>query len=38
MGETVEQAARLAFEGGISVAVLISQRIIGSKTFGKSEQ
>jgi sulfopyruvate decarboxylase alpha subunit len=38
MGETVEQAARLAFEGGISVAVLISQRINGSKTFGKSEQ
>jgi sulfopyruvate decarboxylase alpha subunit len=38
MAETVEQAARLAFEGGISVAVLISQRIIGSKTFGKSEQ
>jgi sulfopyruvate decarboxylase alpha subunit len=38
LGETVEQAARLAFEGGISVAVLIAQRIIGSKTFGKSEQ
>ena len=35
IGETVEQAARLAFEGGISVAVLISQRVIGSKTFGK---
>jgi sulfopyruvate decarboxylase alpha subunit len=38
LGETVEQAARLAFEGGISVAVLIAQRIIGSKIFGKSEQ
>ena len=38
IGETVEQAARLAFEGGISVAVLIAQRVIGSKTFGKSEQ
>ena len=38
VGETVEQAARLAFEGGISVAVLIAQRVIGSKTFGKSEQ
>jgi sulfopyruvate decarboxylase alpha subunit len=38
VGETVEQAARLAFEGGISVAVLIAQRIIGSKTFGTSEQ
>jgi len=38
IGETVEQAARLAFEGGISVAVLIAQRVIGSKTFGKSER
>jgi sulfopyruvate decarboxylase alpha subunit len=38
VGETVEQAARLAFEGGISVAVLIAQRIIGSKTFGTTEQ
>jgi sulfopyruvate decarboxylase alpha subunit len=37
VGETVEQAARLAFEGGLSVAVLIAQRIIGSKTFGKTE-
>jgi sulfopyruvate decarboxylase alpha subunit len=37
IGETVEQAARLAFEGGISVAVLIAQRVIGSKTFGKTE-
>ena len=37
VGETAEQAARLAFEGGISVAVLIAQRVIGSKTFGKTE-
>jgi sulfopyruvate decarboxylase alpha subunit len=37
VSETVEQAARLAFEGGISVAVLIGQRVIGSKTFGKSD-
>jgi sulfopyruvate decarboxylase TPP-binding subunit len=37
VGETVEQAARMAFEGGLSVAVLIAQRIIGSKTFGKTE-
>jgi sulfopyruvate decarboxylase alpha subunit len=36
LAETVEQAARLAFEGGISVAVLIGQRVIGSKTFGKT--
>jgi sulfopyruvate decarboxylase alpha subunit len=35
IGETVEAAARLAFEGGLSVAVLIAQRIIGTKTFGK---
>lgn len=34
IGETVDAAARLAFEGGISVAVLIAQRIIGTKTFG----
>ena len=34
IGETVEAAARLAFEGGISTAVLIAQRIIGTKTFG----
>jgi len=37
VAETVEQAARLAFEGGISVAVLIAQRVIGSKTFGKTD-
>ena len=38
IGETVEQAARLAFEGGVSVAVLIGQRVIGSKTFGQNQQ
>src|SRR5260221_1946365 len=38
VGETVEQAARLAFEGGISVAVLIAQRVIGSTTLWESEQ
>jgi len=37
IGETVEAAARLAFEGGISVAVLIGQRIIGTKTFGAAK-
>ena len=33
IAETVEAAARLAFEGGVSAAVLIAQRIIGTKTF-----
>ena len=32
--ETVEAAARIAFEGGVSAAVLIGQRVIGTKTFG----
>jgi sulfopyruvate decarboxylase alpha subunit len=36
IGETVEAAAQLAFESGLSVAVLIAQRVIGTKTFGKS--
>ncbi|MBV9522606.1 MAG: phosphonopyruvate decarboxylase [Alphaproteobacteria bacterium] len=36
IGETVEAAARLAFEGGLSVAVLIAQRIIGTKTFART--
>ena len=35
MGETVEAAARMAFEGPAAVAVLISQRVIGAKSFGK---
>jgi sulfopyruvate decarboxylase alpha subunit len=32
--ETVEAAARMAFEGPAATAVLISQRILGAKTFG----
>jgi sulfopyruvate decarboxylase alpha subunit len=35
VGETVEAAARMAFEGCAATAVLISQRILGAKTFGK---
>ena len=35
VGETFEAAADLAFNGGLSCAVLISQRIIGAKGFGK---
>ena len=34
-GETVAAAARLAFSTGRAVAVLISQRVIGYKSFGK---
>jgi len=34
VGETVEAAARIDFEGGVSAAVLIGQRVIGTKTFG----
>ena len=33
VGETVDAGARLAFHTGRSVAVLISQRIIGAKQF-----
>ena len=33
--ETVAAAARMAFSTGRAVAVLISQRVIGSKAFGK---
>jgi sulfopyruvate decarboxylase alpha subunit len=33
--ETVEAAARMAFEGPAAAAVLISQRVLGAKTFGK---
>jgi sulfopyruvate decarboxylase TPP-binding subunit len=33
--ETVTAAARLAFEGYASVAVLIAQRLIGAKSFGE---
>ena len=33
LGETTEAAARMVFEGPAAAAVLISQRIIGTKTF-----
>jgi len=33
--ETVEAAAKMAFEGPSATAVLISQRILGAKTFGR---
>ena len=33
-GETVDAAARAAFEGPAAAAVLISQRLVGIKTFG----
>ena len=35
VGETFEAAADLAFNGGLSAAVLVSQRIIGAKGFGR---
>ncbi len=35
IGETVEAAARMVFNGPASAAVLISQRVLGAKTFGK---
>ena len=35
VGETFEAAADLAFNGGLSSAVLVSQRIIGAKGFGR---
>ena len=35
VGETVEAAARMAFEGPAATAVLISQHILGAKTFRK---
>jgi sulfopyruvate decarboxylase alpha subunit len=35
IAETVSAAARLAFSTGRAVAVLISQRVIGAKAFGK---
>ena len=35
VGETFEAAADLAFNGGLSCAVLVSQRIIGAKGFGR---
>ncbi len=36
-GETVRAAGRLAFSGDLAAAVLISQRMIGAKTFGGEE-
>ena len=33
--EAVEAAAKMAFEGSAATAVLISQRILGAKTFGR---
>ncbi len=33
--DTVKAAAQMAFEGPAAAAVMISQRIIGAKTFGK---
>jgi sulfopyruvate decarboxylase alpha subunit len=35
VGETFAAAADLAFHGGFSAAVLISQRVIGAKGFGR---
>lgn len=35
VGETVQAAVRMAFEGGTPVAVLLSQRLIGAKVFVK---
>ena len=35
VGETVDAAARMVFNGPAMAAVLLSQRLIGSKTFGR---
>ena len=35
VGETVEAGAKLAYNGPNQVAVLLGQRLIGAKTFGK---
>jgi sulfopyruvate decarboxylase alpha subunit len=35
MGETVTAAARMAFDGPAQAAVLIGQKVIGAKTFGR---
>jgi len=35
IAETANAAARMAFNGPASAAVLISQRVLGAKTFGK---
>jgi sulfopyruvate decarboxylase TPP-binding subunit len=34
-GEVTDHALRRAFLGGRSVALLVSQRLIGSKSFGR---
>jgi sulfopyruvate decarboxylase alpha subunit len=34
--ETVDAAAGMAFDGGSAMAVLLSQRLIGSKSFGEA--
>jgi sulfopyruvate decarboxylase alpha subunit len=36
-GETVRAAGRIAFEGQTPVAVLIGQRLIGAKSFGRED-
>jgi hypothetical protein len=33
VAETVDAAARMVFEGGSAVAVLLGQRLIGAKVF-----
>jgi hypothetical protein len=35
VGETFAAAADLAFHGRLSAAVLVSQRIVGAKGFGR---
>ena len=35
VGPAIEAAARLAFEGPAAVALLLGQRLIGSKSFAK---
>lgn len=35
VGDVIEAGARLAYEGGTATAVLLSQRLIGSKSFAK---
>ena len=35
LGETLDAAASMAFAGPLATAVLIGQRILGAKTFGR---
>ncbi len=37
VGDTVAAAARMAFEGPAATAVLLSQRLIGAKSFGRQD-